>query len=83
MTDALALGDPLSPYLTSEEAARHLRFTETAPSEPTRCFLRWARRSGIRPSRRGRVLLWERRYLDAVIADRQSVRASHLKVVGR
>ena len=66
------LGDPLSPYLTSEEAARDLRFS-TAPH-----FRRWAKRRGLRPSRRGRVLLWERRYLDAVIAP-----ASAFTVVGK
>jgi hypothetical protein len=55
-------------YLTSEEAADRLRFTVTAPSDPTRHFLRWAKREGLRPARRGRVLLWDPRYLDAFIA---------------
>jgi hypothetical protein len=60
------LGDPLSPYLTTEEAARYLRFPDT----PIRALLfrQWAKRQGLQPSRRGRILLWERRYLDRVVA---------------
>jgi len=65
------LGDPLSPYLTTEEAARYLRF----PAGPIQAvlFRQWARRQHLRPSRRGRILLWERRYLDAVVAPPQAL----------
>ncbi len=55
-------------YLTSDEAAARLKFTVTAPSDPTKAFLKWTRREGLKPSKRGRILLWEPRYLDAFIA---------------
>jgi hypothetical protein len=57
-------------YLTTEEAAERLRFTVTAPKHPTCAFLNWAKRDGLRPLKRGRVLLWDATYLDAFIARR-------------
>ena len=52
---------PLSPYMRSDEAAEYLRF-------PTlKAFQEWARRRRIPCCRRGRVLLYERRALDALV----------------
>lgn len=59
--DLDAIGIPGSPWLTTEEAARYLRF----PS--VRAFYAWLDRNNIPKSRRGRVLLFERRILDAYI----------------
>lgn len=55
------LGEVNSPYLTSDEAWRYLRF----PS--IRAFYRWTERHTVPTCRRGRVLLFERRALDAFV----------------
>ncbi len=60
-------GAPEREYMTSEEAARSMLFHVTAPSDPLRCFLRWAKRAGLTPARRGRRLLWDKQYLDVTI----------------
>ena len=55
------IGDPLSPYLTTDEAARYLRFA-TAP-----LFYKWAIRHRVPVQRRGRTLLYDRRVLEAFL----------------
>ena len=55
------LGDPLSPYLLTDEAARYLRFASA------HLFRKWATRNRVPVQRRGRTLLYERRVLDAFL----------------
>jgi len=59
------IGDPCSPFLTSDEAARYLRFPE-GPKQ-AEFFRQWARREHLQPRKRGRVLLWDKQYLDNAI----------------
>lgn len=54
-------GDPASPYLLTDEAARFLRF----PS--AHLFRKWAGRNRVPVQRRGRTLLYERRVLVAFL----------------
>lgn len=58
------LGDALSPYLLTDEAARFLRFSNT------RLFREWANRHHVPVQRRGRTLLYDRRVLIAFIEQR-------------
>jgi hypothetical protein len=59
-------------YLTTEEGARLLRFDATAPASAVVSFRQWLRREGVPVLRRGRVLLVERRELEAALRrDRQ------------
>jgi hypothetical protein len=61
------LGIPDSPFLTLEEGARHCRFDTCL--HPVVAFRQWLRRQGVPVVRRGRVLLIDRRVLDAVLTD--------------
>jgi hypothetical protein len=63
---AQALGIPESPYLTLDEGARFCRFDATAQS-PVIAFRKWLHRNSVPVRRRGRVLLVERRVLEAVL----------------
>jgi hypothetical protein len=54
-----------SPYLTVAEAARFCRFDTCA--EPREAFRKWARRQGLPMVRRGRMLLVDRRLLEAIL----------------
>jgi len=60
-TRHLARAWPLSPYFRSDEAAEYLRFPNL------KAFQEWSRRHRIPCCRRGRVLLYERRVLDALV----------------
>lgn len=53
-------------YLTLAEGARLLRFDATAAS-PVPAFRKWLRREAVPVRRRGRVLLVERRELEAAL----------------
>lgn len=55
-----------SPYLTMEEAARFCRFDATA-DKPAVAFRRWLHRHAVPVVRRGRVLLVDRRVLEATL----------------
>ena len=55
------IGDPLSPYLLTDEAARYLRFASA------HLFRKWATRCRVPVQRRGRTLLYDRRVLDAFL----------------
>jgi len=55
------LGDPLSPYLRSDEAARYLRFGSA------KLFREWVIREHVPTRRRGRTLLFDRRVLEAYV----------------
>lgn len=55
-----------SPYLTVEEGARFCRFDVTALN-PTVAFRKWLARQAVPVVRRGKVLLIERRVLEAVL----------------
>jgi hypothetical protein len=58
------IGDPLSPYLLTEEAARFLRFNTP------HLFHKWAVRHRVPVLRRGRTLLYEKRVLVAFMEGR-------------
>ena len=58
------LGDPLSPYLRTDEAARFLRFDGPRARA---LFRKWALRHRVPVCRRGRTLLYERRVLEAFL----------------
>lgn len=61
--DSIGLLD--SPYLTLEEGARYLRFDTC--EKPTIQFQKWLKRHRVPITRRGRVLLVERRHLEAAL----------------
>lgn len=63
---ALEFGIADSPYLTLDEGARFCRFDATAVN-PAVAFRKWLHRQAVPIVRRGRVLLVERRVLDAVL----------------
>ena len=58
------LGDPLSPYFLTSEAAVYLRF------KTARLFREWAIRNRVPVLHRGRTLLYDRRVLDAFVQQR-------------
>lgn len=60
------LGIPGSPFLTLEEGAAFLRFDVTA-ANPVVAFRKFLHRHSVPVTKRGRVLLVERRVLEAVI----------------
>jgi hypothetical protein len=60
------LGIADSPYLTLDEGARFCRFDATSRT-PVVHFRRWLHREAVPIRRRGRVLLVERRVLEAVM----------------
>jgi len=57
----------MSHYLTVDEGARLLRFDVTAPGNPRECFRQYLRRHAVPVLRRGRVLLIDRRVLEATL----------------
>lgn len=56
------IGDPASPYLLADEAARYLRFSSAV------AFRHWAHRQRVPVQRRGRTLLYARPVLDAFVS---------------
>ena len=70
------VGDPDSPYLLTDEAARYFRFDRATngdprtPTETMRMFREWAQRNRLQPKRRGRTLLWDKRAIDAAMTKR-------------
>lgn len=62
------LGDPDSPYLLTDEAARYLRFNSPA------LFRKWAQRNRVPVQRRGRTLLYDRAVLDAFLMGKRWTR---------
>lgn len=58
-TDLEPLGDPASPYLRTDEAARYLRFNSAI------LFRQWAARHRVPVSRIGRKMLYDKRVLVA------------------
>lgn len=58
------IGDPASPYLRTDEAARFLRFANA------NLFREWAARNRVPGLRRGRALLYDRRVLAAFLEQR-------------
>lgn len=54
-------------YLTLDEGAKLLRFDVTAPSDPRKNFRLYLHRHAIPVLRRGRVLLIDRRVLEATL----------------
>lgn len=71
-------GIPESPYLTLDEAAHYARFDYCA--HPTTAFRKWANRKGLPFTRRGRVLLVERRVLESFLNPQH---AGRLRAVAR
>jgi len=63
----IAAGGAAPEYLTLEEGAHLLRFDQTAPSNPTKCFLRWLRRNVVPVAKRGKTVLVERRVLEGYL----------------
>lgn len=61
------IGLPAPQYLTVEEGAKLLRFDVTAPTDPEKNFRRYLHRHAIPVLRRGRVLLVDRRVLEATL----------------
>ena len=59
------IGDPFSPYLRSDEAARYLRFASA------KLFREWVQREGVPTRRRGRTLLFDRRVLEVYIGGKR------------
>jgi hypothetical protein len=66
---ALQFGISDSPYLTVDEAARFCRFDATAPQSIAKSFRAWLHRQAVPIIRRGRVLLIEKRVLEAALRD--------------
>jgi len=58
-------------WLTTAEAARYLRFDTCR--HPRREFVKWVHRHGVAFARRGRVMLFDVRDLDAAINATDSV----------
>lgn len=59
-----------SPYLTADEAADHLGFTKTAPTNPVKAFHAWRYRHAgrLKAYRRGTRVLFKQHELDAAIS---------------
>jgi hypothetical protein len=64
---AQGIGIGESPFLTVAEAARFLRFDARA-KDPEKALRDWAAAHGIPARRCGRVLLFERRVLEAALS---------------
>jgi hypothetical protein len=60
------VGIPDSPFLTLAEGARFVRF-DASSKLPSKAFRKWLRRHSVPVLRRGRVLLVERRILEAIL----------------